>query len=195
MLNELPFYDELNIIKTAKAFKRYARSYCIELIMDKDGNINDALVQLEASKSVIKDLFRDLSIEMKGFKYQGTLKVKQNKNGDKEFDTVYFSSTAKIVINLKYGLDKSFQHFFYRLDNQINEGSACTIEYIDGEYVNISIYSPLSGSTYIELPDKLKNSMKGFINIKNDDKCFLWCHIRHLNPLKTHPERITVDSG
>ena len=49
---------------------------------------------------------------MKGFKYQGTLKVKQNKNGDKEFDTVYFSSTAKIVINLKYGLDKSFQHFF-----------------------------------------------------------------------------------
>ena len=37
--------------------------------------------------------------------------------------------------------------------------------------------------------------MKVFINIKNDDKCFLWCHIRHLNPLKTHPERITVDSG
>ena len=34
--------------------------------------------------------------------------------------------------------------------------------------------------------------MKGLINIKNNDnKCFLWCHIRHLNPLKTHPERIT----
>ena len=33
--------------------------------------------------------------------------------------------------------------------------------------------------------------MKGLINIKNnDDKCFLWCQIRHLNPLKTHPERI-----
>ena len=34
--------------------------------------------------------------------------------------------------------------------------------------------------------------MKGLINIKNNDyKCFLWCHIRHLNPLKLHPERIT----
>ena len=34
--------------------------------------------------------------------------------------------------------------------------------------------------------------MKGLINIKNsDNKCFLWCHIRHLNPLKIHPERIT----
>ena len=39
---------------------------------------------------------------------------------------------------------------------------------------------------------RLKNSVKGLINIKNsDNKCFLWCHIRHLNPLKIHPERIT----
>ena len=33
--------------------------------------------------------------------------------------------------------------------------------------------------------------MKVLINIKNNNKCFLWCHIRHLNPLKIHPERIT----
>ena len=30
------------------------------------------------------------------------------------------------------------------------------------------------------------------INIKkNDQKCFLWCHVRHINPIKMHPERIT----
>ena len=47
------------------------------------------------------------------------------------------------------------------------------------------------GSTYTELPDRLKNSMKGLINIKiNDYKCFLWCHIRHLKLVKRHPERI-----
>ena len=56
------------------------------------------------------------------------------------------------------------------------------IESIDGEYVNISAYSPLIGSTYIELPSGLKNSKKGLINIKkNDNKCFIWCHIRHSN--------------
>ena len=34
--------------------------------------------------------------------------------------------------------------------------------------------------------------MKGLINVKNNDnKCFIWCHIRHLNLLKIHPERIT----
>ena len=31
--------------------------------------------------------------------------------------------------------------------------------------------------------------MIGLINIKNNDnKCFLWCHIRHLNLVKTHLE-------
>ena len=89
-------------------------------------------------------------------------------------------------------LDRSFQEILYRIDNWINEGSGWIIKSTEAQFVNISIYTPLSGSTYIELPDKLKNPMKGLINIKNNDnKCFLWCHIRHLNPLKIHPERIT----
>ena len=58
MLHELPFYDELNVVKTTKAFRRYARSYSIEIIKDKNWNMNDSLVQLEASKPVIRDLFR-----------------------------------------------------------------------------------------------------------------------------------------
>ena len=89
-------------------------------------------------------------------------------------------------------LDKSLQKNLYRIDNWINEASAWIIESIEAQYVNISIYSPLIGSTYIELPDKLKNPVKGLINIKNNvNKCFLWCDIKHLNPLKIHPERIT----
>ena len=28
--------------------------------------------------------------------------------------------------------------------------------------------------------------------IKNDNKFFLWCHIIHLNPFKTHLERMTI---
>ena len=41
------------------------------------------------------------------------------------------------------------------------------------------------------MPVKFKNS-KGLITTKNSaTKCFLWCHIRHLNLLKTDPERIT----
>ena len=135
---------------------------------------------------------------MKGFKHQITITVslyKHKINGDREYSPVYFSSVTKTVINSdKYDLDKSFQEILYRIGNWINKGAGWIIESINGEYVNISIYSLLIGSTYIELPDGLKNPIKGLINIKNNDtKCFLWCHIRHLNLVKTHPERITKE--
>ena len=32
MLRELPFYDELSIVKVSKTFKGYARSYSIDVI-------------------------------------------------------------------------------------------------------------------------------------------------------------------
>ena len=39
----------------------------------------------------------------------------------------------------------------------------------------------------------MRNSRKGLINIKNkDNKCFLWRHNRHLNPLKNDPQRVTL---
>ena len=122
------------------------------------------------------------------FKYQITVKVLLSKykgNGDREFAPVYINSAIKTVINSEYILDKSFQEILSRIDNWINEGSGRLIESIEAEYMNISIFSPLSGSAYIELSNILKNSMKGLINFKNNDNKFvLWCHIRHLNSLK-----------
>ena len=63
---------------------------------------------------------------------------------------------------------------------------------IESQYINISTHRLLSGSSYIQLPVEFRSSKKGLINIKNNDqKCFLWCHVRHINPVKIHPERIT----
>ena len=69
------------------------------------------------------------------------------------------------MINSEFSLDKSFQEVLYRIDNWINEGSGWNIESTNGEYVNVSIYSPLIPSTFVELPNKLKNSKKDLINI------------------------------
>ena len=142
------------------------------------------------SKPNITDLFKDLLAEIEGFKYQITLKVllsKYKENAEREFAPVNFSFTAKTLVGFEDSHDRSFQEVFNRIDNWISEGSGWVIE-----YVNVSIYSPLSVISYIELPDRLRNSKKGLINIKNDgNKCFLWCHIWHLNPLKKHLERTT----
>ena len=42
LLNELTFYDELSVVQISKTFKRYARSYEVEIIDSKD-----PLAQLE----------------------------------------------------------------------------------------------------------------------------------------------------
>ena len=69
-LAELPFYEQLSVIKTDQAFKGYAMSYKVEIVERKD-----PIVQLQASKLSVKNLFSDLLNETKGFKYQITVKV------------------------------------------------------------------------------------------------------------------------
>ena len=75
------------------------------------------------------------------------------------------------------------------IDVWINNRSGWNFESIASQYINISTYRPLAGSFYIDVP--VESPRKGLINIKNNDqKCFLWCHVRHINPSKEHPERI-----
>ena len=109
-LAELPFYEQLSVIKTNQVFRGYAMSQKVEIIERKD-----PIVQLEASKSSIKDLYSDLLNETKGFKYQITAKVllKNNKlNGEIEFTPVYFNSVTKTVINHRFRLESSSKKFY-----------------------------------------------------------------------------------
>ena len=79
----------------------------------------------------------------------------------------------------------------YLIDVWINDGTGWIVESIEFQSINISTYRPLSGSSYMNLPVELRSPRKGLINIKSkDQKCFLWCHVRHINPSKEHPERI-----
>ena len=168
LLHELPLYNDLNIEKISKVLIGYARSYT------EITDLKDPLIQLEATKSSIKYLFEDLLHEIKGFKCQITVKMLLTKHKEMEIQNLLLFI---LILLLKW---------------RNNEGSDYVIELTEADYVNISVFSPLSGSTYIKLPNKLRNPMKGLINIKNNDtKCFLSYHIRHLHALKIHPERIT----
>ena len=148
---------------------------------------------MKASKLSIRNLFSDLLNETKGFKYQITVKVLFKKcklNREIEFRPVYFNSKTKII-NCRFKLKSSFQELLYMIDVCISNGSGWTVESIESQYINISTYRALSGSSYMDLPIELKSPRKGLINIKNkDQKCFLWCHVRHINPSKEHRETI-----
>ena len=158
--------------KANHGFRGYEMSYKVEIIEKKD-----PIVQLEASKSSIKDFFSDPLNETKGFKYQIKFKyqvlsfVKKKKckvNEEIEFASVYFDSITKTMLSYRYSLKNAFQEVLYMIDAWNNEGSAWIVESIESQYIN-----------------------KGLINIKNkDQKCFLWCHISYINPSKEHLERI-----
>ena len=130
--------------------------------------------------------------QLKGYKFVLTLKVTFEKT--EQIKTAYFNSQPKMVLNQK-DIDLSLpnQEILNKIAVWISEGSGWVIRSIVAEYVNIVKYEPLKGSSYIELPAFLKNSSKGLINSENkDDKCFMWCHIRHLNPQAKDPQRVKI---
>ena len=92
-LAELPFYEQLSVVKTNQAFRGYPMPYKAEIIERKDPT-----VKLEASKLSITDLFSNLLNATKGFKYHITVKVlfkKYKHNEEIEFAPVYFNSVKK----------------------------------------------------------------------------------------------------
>ena len=108
--------------------------------------------------------------------------------------SAYFNSKPQTIINnteIFGSLQLSEQQILNLVAQWISEGSGWTVESVDNHYLNIVQYEPMKGSSYIELPQELRNSRKGLINMKNEDnECFRWCHIRHLNPQDKYPERI-----
>ena len=117
LLAELPFHEQPDI-KTNQAFTGYSMLYKVEIVEKKD-----LIVQLEASKSSIKDLYSSLLNEIKGFKYQITANIllkKYKPNEEIEFAPVYFNSVTKLVINNKFKLEEFFQEILYRIDAWIN---------------------------------------------------------------------------
>ena len=102
LLAELPFYDQLNM------------SYKVEIVDKKD-----LIVQLEAIKASIKDLFNDLLNETIGFRYQIKVKVllkKYRSNGEIEFAPLYFNSSIKTIMNNRFKLEHAFQEILYGID-------------------------------------------------------------------------------
>ena len=67
-------------------------------------------------------------------------------------------------------------------DSDVRFHSVIKLELHTTEYV------PLRGDTWISLPKELANK-KAIINMKNEDnKCFLWCVLRALNPKEHNSE-------
>ncbi|CAB3995446.1 Gastrula zinc finger, partial [Paramuricea clavata] len=132
------------------------------------------------------------------FKIDGNIEVRMSKeigNGKTSKDSVYFKSKTGTITNfenIESTAAANQQLILLRIEAFLNLGSNRRIMNIESHYVNIAMYKPLKGSSYIKLPQDISNSMSGLINIRNDDAlCFLWCHVRHHRPKKNNATYIT----
>ena len=148
------------ISQVEKALKGYTQSFDVEL-RDK----KDPLLQLQKSRRAIEHLFKNLLVQTKGFKFVETLQVKfvKHSNDKKILKNGYFNSTTDLIINetdIKLAIQASQQQILNKIAQWISEGSGWTIQSIENHYINIVNYNPLKGSSYIELPQELQNSVK-----------------------------------
>ena len=174
-----------------KALKGFVKSYEINI-----RNERDPLVQMQNTRNGVERQVTTLLNEMKGLKYIETLQVTFEKISSNIIieKSAYFNSASQTIINqmeINNALQLSKQNILNKIAQWISEGSGWTVKSVDSHYMNIAKYEPMKGSSYIQLPQELRNSAKGLINMKNDDnECFRWCHIRHLNPQEKYPQRI-----
>ena len=61
-------------------------------------------------------------------------------------------------MNHKFDLDKPFQEILYRIFNWINEKFGWIIESMVSQYINISTFQPLIGSSYIKVLAEIRSS-------------------------------------
>jgi len=187
-----PSNQTTRIVQLRRALRNSTKSFEVEVINDKD-----PLSQLTTVRSDISYRLKKELTELKGIKYIETLKMTFEKQLDKDrttFKTVYFNNKVCTIIHeneIQDALRVAIEQIINNIAQWISEGSGWTIVSIDAHYLNITQYKPMNGSSYIKLPKELVNSSKGLINLQNqDNQCFRWCHIRHMNPQNKDPQRI-----
>ena len=147
----------------------------------------DPLRQMTASRQVVRGILVNELKRMGGLKYTETIKIKMSKevgDGKTKKDSVYFKSKTGTVTNFEDTESTAAYNqltILSRIETFQNLDSNWIILNIESHYLNIAMYKPLAGSSYMELPEDISNSMCGLINMKNDDDmCFVWSHVRHL---------------
>ena len=190
--------DELNKIFTpireASAFKNYTNQYVIS-----NTNLNFGPKEfLEYGKPPIINIFNS-NRNIKTMLYLHVI-MKREQPGEPEPKTdkfAFHSKGLKLVLegtNEEETYDEMAEEILEEVDKtEMAEGSGWVFVKVEKLVLHTTRWDITNAGSYIELPQALKNK-KAIINMKNqDDKCFLWCVLRALNPKNKNAERIDND--
>ena len=193
------FIDEDKPEMVKSAFKKSQKRFKINTT-----HIHSPVDEMNSKKNVIENLLKENLKSMKSFKFNYGLEIifsqisKEDQIKISDIKEILWSS-PQIILN-ENDIAKKIDLVISDIMNKITSFSASgasslVISKINTQYIDILQYKPLKGSSYIKLPKALKNPKMGLINIKNEDqKCFAYCLIYHLNQseIKNNPQRVSV---
>lgn len=111
-----------------------------------------------------------------------------------DFQNIFIRPDTMTIINKRFNLNAAYAKLKLLLEIWEGESSGWIIDEIQDIHINVNYYVPLAGSSCNSLPKELNNSMKGLINLKNEDnKCFKWCPVIFLHPQDKDASRIKKD--
>ena len=190
----------------AEQFKNIAYTYKIrEKLANRftELKLEEQLVLFmgEYSSKVNSDMYNILNMELdklNAVKYTTVAKVIFYK---KEAD-IYIEShmwsfkveNATLITNrseIQPSIEEHFEELQNKIDAFIRNGSGWIIQSIDQVDIHIAKYTPLTGSSYLALPNFIE-SKKACINVKNEDnRCFAYAVTSAIYPVKKNPQRPT----
>ena len=179
-------------IKEKRAFKNYAAQYVI-----KGNPYYDTLTFYDKAKPHIINIM-DKNRNTKVSLYFKCMMKRTDSDNFTVIKPFAFHSIGKKTITEATDIYEVLQEMKDEIEEKLQgmehtAGSGWEFVEIINLTLYVDIWDPIKASSYIDLPKELKNK-NAIINMKNEDnKCFLWCVLRALNPTNNHPERIDKD--
>ena len=180
--------------KEASAFRKYTTQY---VITNTDPSYDPLTFLNDASPAII-NIF-NLNRNIKAILYLNCIMKCSDLEGCTKIKRFAYHSKGQKLILESTDIYEIYEEMINEIEEEIqkvenSEGSGWVFVEVENLTLHTVKWDPLKASSYIKLPKELKNK-KAIINMKNEDnKCFLWCVLRALNPSKDkHPSRIDKD--
>ena len=180
-------------VKEKSAFKGFTSQYVIKGSPDYD--TTTFLTVAKPWVINIMDKNRNIKVRL----YLNCTMKRTDSDGFTYISKFAFHSVGQKIITEATDPHEIFKEMMDEIEEEVQkvehaEGSGWVFLEVENITLHTDIWDPIKGSSYIDLPPELKNK-NAIINMKNEDnnKCFLWCVLRALNPKNKNAERIDKD--
>ena len=177
----------------ASAFRKYTTQY---VIINSDPSYDPLTFLNDASPAII-NIF-NLNRNIKAILYLNCTMKRTDSQGFTAIKRFAFHSKGQKLILESTDIYEIYEEMIDEIEEEIQKvenahGSGWVFVEVENLTLHTVIWDPLKAGSYINLPKELKNK-KAIINMKNEDnKCFMWCVLRALNPKKKNAERVDED--